>query len=132
MKNVMDHAQALAEAIVESEIYQAMHKAEQAMMHDEEANKVVANFMEKRQAVEALLASNDMDHDALAAAGKEMEAAENAMSTNKAVAALTVARRDFSGMMENVNRILRLVITGEPEEPHTCSGSCSSCSGCHH
>ena len=132
MKNVMDRAQALAEAIVESEVYQTMHKAELAMMHNEEANKAVATFMEKRQAVEALLASNDMDHDAFAAAGKEMEEAEKALNEIPDIAALQNSRRDFSSMMENVNRILRLVITGEPEESHGCSGSCASCSGCHH
>ena len=132
MKNVMDRAQALAEAIVESEVYQNMHKAEQAMMQNEEANKVVADFMEKRQAVEALLASNELDHDALSAASVEMEAAEKALNANEDIAALQNARRDFTNMMDNVNRILRLVITGEPDEPHTCSGSCSSCSGCHH
>ena len=132
MKNVMDRAQALAEAIVESEVYQNMHKAEQAMMQNEEANKVVADFMEKRQAVEALLASNELDHDALSAASVEMEAAEKALNANEDIAALQNDRRDFTNMMDNVNRILRLVITGEPDEPHTCSGSCSSCSGCHH
>ena len=131
MENVMKRAQALAEAIVESEIYRTMHQAETAMMHNEEANQLVAAFMEKRQAVEALLASNDMDHDALAAAGKEMEEAEKVLNENADVAALQNARRDFSAMMENVNRILRLVITGEPEEEHSCGGNCAHCSGCH-
>ena len=123
MQNVMEHAQKLAEAIVESEIYKAMHTAEMAMMHNEEANKAVALFVEKRQAVEALLASDDMDHDALTVAGKEMEEAEKALNAIPDVNALQVARRDFSSMMENVNRILRLVITGEPEDEHSCSGS---------
>ena len=44
------------------------------------------------------------------------------------------ARRAFTAMMDNVNRILRLVITGETGDEDTgsgCSGNCSGCAGCH-
>ena len=42
-------------------------------------------------------------------------------------------RKDFQTMMDNVNRILRLVITGQVEDENGsagCSGNCSGCSGC--
>ena len=133
MKNVMEKAQELAAAIVDSEVYQRMHRADLAIEHDEAANKAIMSFMEKRQAVENLLASDDMNHDALAEAGKDMEAAEKAMNEIPSVAELQESRRAFSDMMENVNRILRLVITGEPDpEQSGCTGSCANCSGCHH
>ena len=35
-------------------------------------------------------------------------------------------------MMQQVNRIIKLVITGEHEEEDGCSGSCDSCGGCGH
>ena len=43
------------------------------------------------------------------------------------------ARREFTAMMDNVNRILRLVITGETgdSEAGGCGGNCSGCAGCH-
>ena len=40
-------------------------------------------------------------------------------------------------MMDNVNRILRLVVTGETEDDKGgqstsgCTGNCASCGGCH-
>ena len=51
------------------------------------------------------------------------------------IQALKAARKDFSDMMNNVNRILRLVITGEVEEDDfsatvSCGGNCANCSGC--
>ncbi len=136
MRNVMEKAQELAQAIVESDIYQRMHTAENQVTADAEAARAIAALMEKRQAVENLLAEENMDHTALAEAGKAMEEAEAALNEQALVKELQAARADFSQMMENVNRILRLVITGETEDSGCrggcsgCSGSCGSCSGC--
>ena len=135
LNNVMQKAQALAEAILESEIYQGMKAAESKYMRDGEALAATAAVNEKRRQVEELLSANDMDHDALAQAGEALEAAEEAMNTCAAVHELQDARRAFTTMMDNVNRILRLVITGETgdddEQSGGCSGHCSSCAGCH-
>lgn len=136
MQNVMNKAQELAEAIVDSQIYQRMHQAELAAAKDEEATRAISNFVEKRHEVETILSSNNMDHEALARAGKEMEEAEKALNAVALVQEMQQSRQDFTQMMENVNRILRLVITGETEEEcggdcSGCSGSCSTCGGCH-
>ena len=135
LNNVMQQAQALAEAILESEIYQDMRAAEGRYVRDEEAINLTAAVQEKRNAVQDLLTANDMDHDALAKAGEALEAAEEAMSACKAVSELQEARRAFTSMMDNVNRILRLVITGETGDDEGsgggCSGNCSGCAGCH-
>ena len=134
LNNVMQRAQALAEAILESEIYQGMKAAENRYVHDEQALAATAAVNEKRNAVQELLTANDMDHAALALAGEELEAAEEAMNACAAVQELQDARKAFTTMMDNVNRILRLVITGETgddEGSSGCSGHCSSCAGCH-
>lgn len=138
MQNVMHKAQELAEAILESNVYQRMHAAEMQVNKDEAAVKSVSDFVEKRQTVENLLASNNLDHEELAKAGKAMEEAEKTLNAVPLVHEMQEARQEFTQMMENVNRILRLVITGETEEECDCggdcggcSGSCSTCGGCH-
>ena len=136
MREVMQKAQELAEAIVESSIYQRMHAAELQVNKDEEAVKAVAEFVEKRQAVETVLAQSDMDHELLAQAGEEMEEAEKHLNEVPLVKDMQEARRDFTQMMENVNRILRLVVTGETDDGCSgdcsgCSGGCEGCGGCH-
>ena len=138
MQNVMHKAQELAEAILESNVYQRMHAAEMQVNKDEAAVKAVSDFVEKRQTVENLLASNNLDHEELAKAGKAMEEAEKTLNAVPLVHEMQEARQEFTQMMENVNRILRLVITGETEEEcdcggdcSGCSGSCSTCGGCH-
>lgn len=131
MQKVLEQAQKLGEAILDSEVYQRMHKAEMQVTTDEAASKAIAELMEKRQRVETLLADSDMDHEALAEAGEEMEAAEKRMNEVPLVKELQEARAAFTQMMENVNRLMRLVITGETgEEEHGCSGTCDSCGSC--
>ena len=136
MREVMQKAQELAEAIVESSVYQRMHAAELQVNKDEEAVKAVAAFVEKRQAVENVLAQSDMDHELLAQMGEEMEEAEKRLNEVPLVKEMQEARKEFTQMMENVNRILRLVVTGETDDGCSgdcsgCSGGCESCSGCH-
>lgn len=134
MQQVMQKAQELAESILDSQIYQRMHILENQVTHDPEAAKAIADLMEKRTAVQNLLSANNLDPNDLTRAAKEMEEAEAAMNSCAMVNDLQEARRAFSEMMDNVNRILRLVITGEVEDENAsggCSGNCSSCSGCH-
>ena len=136
MREVMQRAQELAEAIVESSVYQRMHAAELQVNKDEAAVKAVAEFVEKRQAVETVLAQSDMDHEQLARVGEEMEEAEKRLNEVPLVKEMQEARKEFTQMMENVNRILRLVVTGETDDGCSgdcsgCSGGCESCGGCH-
>ena len=133
MREVMNKAQELAEAILDSEVYQKMKDQENAVRKDPEAAKAMGEMIEKRQRVETVLSSANMDPNELAQASKEMEEAEQRMNSNAMIQELKDRRKDFQTMMDNVNRILRLVITGQVEDESGapgCSGNCSGCSGC--
>lgn len=133
MREVMMKAQALAEAIVASETYKTMHGLEERVTRDENATALIAAYMEKRQSVELLLRSPEFDAEKVAAAGEELQNAEKAMEECTMVKDMREAQVKFQEMMDNVNRILRLVITGEVEDAAGgCTGNCSSCSGCGH
>lgn len=131
MREVMMKAQALAEAISQSEIYNTMHDLEEKVTQDETATAAIAAYMEKRGNVELLLRAPDFDAEKVAAAGEELQAAEKAMDECTIVKDMREAQQTFQEMMDNVNRILRLVITGEVEDAASgCSGNCASCGGC--
>ena len=132
MKDVMQKAQELAEAILASDVYRKMKELEETVQADPGAAEKVGILMEKRQRVESLLTSKGMDPEELKRANEEMVRAEAKMNANEKVAALKKARKDFSQMMDNVNRILRLVITGEIREDDVsgCNGNCDGCNGC--
>ena len=134
----MQKAQELAEAIVDSAVYQEMKKRERDMLKDPDATQALADMNEKRQRVEDILSSNQMNPEELQQASLEMTEAEKVMNENPKIIALKEARKEFQTMMDNVNQILRLVVTGEVKEEDTgfrrragaCSGSCEGCSGC--
>ena len=132
MKQVMTKAQELAEAIVDSALYLRMKELEGEVRRDPDAARCLSDMMEKRQKVESILSENNMDPERLKVAGQEMEEAENRMNANEKIKALKEARKDFQIMMDNVNKILRLVVTGEVanDSPGGCTGSCEGCSGC--
>ena len=133
MRTVMMKAQELAESILDSEIYQKMKQQENAVRRDPEAAKALGDMIEKRNRVENILSAADMDPNELAEASREMEEAEQRMNDNEMIRTLKEYRKDFQTMMDNVNKILRLVITGETEDDTKfsgCGGNCSGCSGC--
>ena len=133
MREVMMKAQELAEAILNSETYGKMKKLEGEVRHDETAVRLLSDMIEKRQAVETILSSANMQPEELSQASLEMEEAEKAMNENEQIIALKSARKDFQTMMDNVNQILRLVITGRVDDGQPgsgCTGNCSSCGGC--
>ena len=133
MEKVLNQAEQLAEAILDSEVYIKMRIAEQAAMRDEEAAALIAAYSERRSEVETLLASNDLDHAALAVAGEKLEAAEKAVDENMLIKVMRETNAAFSDMMQQVNKIIKYVVTGEMEQDEGCSGSCESCGGgCHH
>ncbi len=134
MREVMMKAQELAEAILDSETYQKMKQQENDVRRDPDAARALSDILQIRNKVEKILSAANMDPNELAEASREMEEAESRMNSNEMISMLKDYRKDFQTMMDNVNRILRLVITGETEDENGgktgCSGNCSGCSGC--
>ena len=116
---------------MESEEYITMRLSEQAAMKDEHATRLVAEYSEKREDVERILADANMDHGALAQAGETLQEAEYAIDNNELLKKMRDSREAFSDMMKKVNAIIKYVVTGEEEEEeaHGCSGSCEGCGG---
>lgn len=133
MEKVINQAEILGEAILESQEYIQMRLTEQAVMKDEEATRLIALYGEKRTAVENLLANPNMDHGELAKAGGELQEVEQMLDNNTLLNKMRESNEAFTAMMQRVNAIIKFVVTGEKEEEHDgCTGSCSTCSGCGH
>ena len=130
MREVMMKAQELAEAIVATGMYEKMQELEKQVTSDPKAAAAVADLVEKRNAFEALLQNPETAKGEFAAAGQAYSAAQSRVDENALIAELRKAQQDYSDLMDNVNRILRLVVTGEVETGG-CTGNCASCGGCH-
>lgn len=130
MREVMMKAQELAQAILDTGYYQKMQELEAQLTADETAAALVADYVEKRNAFEQLMRTEGAARSDFASVGKAYADAQAALDENDLVQQMREAQKKYNDLMENVNRILRLVVTGETEEGG-CSGNCASCSGCH-
>ena len=131
MSKVTDCARALGEAIVASEEFKNMQITENAAMSDPAVTENMARYMELKNKLGQIMSSPDADPETISALGREMDEVQQTLSAMPAVDAMTTARQQFSEIMNQVNRILEYVITGELPQQGGCSGNCSGCSGCH-
>lgn len=129
MEKVLNQAEQLAEAILESEEFIKMRLAEQAVMRDEEATGLISEFANCRKAVENLLTNNNIDHEKLAEANSKLMDAEQNMNKNEKIMSMRETNEVFTEMMKQVNKIIKFVVTGEKDEDEGCNGSCESCGG---
>ncbi len=128
MQNVMMKAQELALAVKATGLYERVHELEERVTADPDATMAISNYMEKRTEMETLMRSPGMDPSELSEAANALTMAETFMNDNDLVKEMREAQQKYQDMMENINRILRLVVTGVVEDG--CSGNCASCSGC--
>ena len=131
MDKVQDCARALGEAIVASEEYQNMQLCEKAAESDPAAAEAMGRYMELHAAVNQEMGNEEPDAEKIARLGREMDEIQQTLSALPAVEEMTAARQHFSGLMDQVNKILEFIITGDVQEGGGCSGNCSSCGGCH-
>ncbi len=129
MKEVFLKAEALGQALVESQAFTKMNLAEQEATQ----NPVVMEAAEKRNVlraqVEALLQVKEVDRTALEAASQELKQAEEALMALPEIAKLEEERLVFANMMNQVNKLIQYALTGEMPQD-SCEGSCAGCSGC--
>lgn len=131
MDKVQDCARALGEAIVASEEYQNMQLCEKAAESDPAAAEAMGRYMELHAAVNQEMGNEEPDAEKIARLGREMDELQQALNALPAVEEMTAARQRFSGLMDQVNKILEFIITGDVQEGGGCSGNCGSCGGCH-
>lgn len=130
MQEVLKKAQELGLAILDSEIYKHSKELEERMMADPEASRLLSAYMEAQRQVNELLADDEMEPAVLAEAGDALEKAREALNANDLIRETQEANQAANTMIENVNRIIQLIVTGSTGEGG-CTGDCGSCGGCH-
>ena len=131
MDKVFEKTRELGEALLESETYQNMKAAEDRAMQNAEAAATMALYLEKRQALQALMQTDNPDPGAMKRLSDEMDEAQQRLQMIDDILALNEARSEFDGLIGQVNQVLQFIVTGNMEQPSGCTGSCATCSGCH-
>lgn len=136
MNTVFLKTRELAEAIMQSDEYTRMKKCETIAMKNEDAAAAMAEYLEKRHEIENVMESGAAASDELKRLAAELDLCQAKMQAIPDIINLSEAREGFTELINQVNKVLKFIITGETGEKEEaeggCTGSCSTCGGCSH
>ena len=133
MNEVFKKTRELGEAIMKSDEYATMKAAEETAMKNETAALTMAAFIEKKQELENLMSEDKPSASKLKDLSEQVELINEKLQAIDDIASLMSARGEFSRLINQVNQVLRFIITGEMEDSDDeggCGHHCDSCGGC--
>ena len=131
-------ARELGKAIQADERYVRYNEAMKANDADMELQELIGEFNLARQnvALEMSKSKEEQNKEKLDTQNKEMQRLYTLVMQNEHMADFTMAKADMDKLLHKINGIIALCCDGE--DPDTCevqaggcSGSCSTCGGCH-
>lgn len=131
-------ARELGKAIQADERYVHYNEAMKANDADMELQELIGEFNLARQnvALEMSKSKEEQNKEKLDTQNKEMQRLYTLVMQNEHMADFTMAKADMDKLLHEINGIIALCCDGE--DPDTCevqaggcSGSCSTCGGCH-
>ncbi len=128
--NVMQKAQALANALRFSPEFIMMRAAEDAANQEESLTALYTEYEQKRAEVEQLATQDDPDYEEMKARTRELEELQQAYNAHPLAQAVKQSRGQFAAMMRQVNDTLQQALNPEGTKARGCSGACSTCGGC--
>ena len=131
MDAVFAKTRELGQALIESEAYQNMKSAEERAYRNADAAEAMGRYLELKNRIDSVMSQADADPEEISRYGREMDELQQQLNAMPAVDAMTTSRQKFSELMNQVNRVLEFIITGEVAQEGGCTGNCSSCGGCH-
>lgn len=128
-------ARELGKAIQEDSRFIKLMTLQQANDADEALQKLIGEFNLKRIDLNNEINKEDKDQDKIAVLNGEVRDIYGKIMANPNMSAYNDAKNEVDGMVDFIMQILRGSVNGENpdtiEQSSGCSGSCSSCSGCH-
>ncbi len=136
MKEILNLAQKLGEAIAECQQIKTFKEMETIYFEDEEAQKAMREYEETRAKMTVKAKETGMTPESLELFQKEMKSSMDKLMENKTVKEYLEAKSAFNDVLTKVNSIISFCVQGEEQDVEssssgTCSGNCRSCSNCH-
>lgn len=134
MNPIFQKTRELGDALILSEEYIQMKAAEEAAKQDEQAMAAMNEHTLNRKMLETLLKSDNPDMEAIKRHSEVLESMEERLALMDSVTTLNEKRQVFASLVNQINQVLRFIITGEMDEESEpedgCSGGCKTCGGC--
>lgn len=134
--DVIEMARELGKLIQQDKRYSAYQEAKIANDKDEELQRLINDFNLKRVELNTEMSKTDKDTEKLRELDGVIKNMYGEIMVNPSMAAFNVAKNEMDGMLAEINNVITASANGEdpatcPSKPTGCSGSCSSCGGCH-
>lgn len=135
--NVIELARQLGATLQEDERYKKFVVAKDNNDNDTELQANIEQFNELRRQLNVEMSKDDKDADTMKNLDSDIKKLYGEIMSRPSMVEYNEAREAMDKLLSSVNFIITMAANGEdpmtcPEEqPHSCSGSCSSCSGCH-
>lgn len=134
MKEILEMAQELGQAIADAEETKTFREMEKIFYEDEEAQRVMNEYEETRAKMTVKAKETGMTPESLKLFQTEMKASMDKLMANKTVKEYLEAKSQFNDIVKKVNAIISYCIQGEEQELASeggCTGNCNTCGGCH-
>jgi len=131
----IDQVKALALELQKDQRYLVLDNARKMNDADEELQQQIGEFNLARIDLNNEVSKEDKNADRIAELNERIQTIYGEIMNNESMVAYNEAKTEVDQLMQYVNAILVTAVNGgDPmtvEEPSSCGGDCSGCSGCH-
>ncbi len=136
MENIIKSVRELGKAIQADETFKAYIEAKTEADNDETLQNAIGEFNLVKMQISEETQKEDKDEAKLQELNVKLRKSYADIIANEKMQKYNNANQLYSGLINKVYAILEMCCNGEdPEtcepEEHSCSGSCSTCGGCH-
>ena len=115
--------------------YKRRMAAKEANDNDKDLQDGIGKFNLKRLEMNNEMQKPERDDAKMQALNEELQKIYTEVMGNPSMMEFNIAKQEMDEIMQQVNAILTMCVNGEDPEtceiPTACSGSCSTCGGCH-
>lgn len=133
---VLEATRQLAKAMQQDERFIRFAKARLANDNNEDLQKQIGSFNVIRMELDRLMSEEQRDEEKIRENNEQLRKIYAEIMSGDAMVEYNTAKTDMDSMLNDVNSMIMQCADGaDPDtlepETHACSGSCSTCGGCH-
>ena len=133
--DIIDQVRALALELQKDERYLVLENARRMNDADEELQQQIGEFNLARIDLNNEVSKQEKNAERITELNEKIQSIYTDVMNNESMQAYNEAKTEMDNLMQYINAILPTAVNGgDPmtvEEPSSCGGDCSGCSGCH-
>lgn len=126
-EQIFEKAKELGELILHSDLRKRADEANKALTADETAVDLINGYNDKRQEKLAQFADKQPTAEEAKEINEYLQSEFNKIAENPVIKEYIEANSEFENVLSQMDQIIKNAISGG----QGCSGSCSTCGGCH-